>query len=391
MDKHGRAQRNAVPVRAHGQALVFEAGERSPPDGLLEWLNRVSYREKGDRSQKAQNDRKADGLVLERLEFGILCKDGIFSREYSKQIRVADPFKQKDARFNFDYGRRNLRLNLINPASKGSSAYTSILAIRGASVRLIVASDFEDEHSVTLFLLYPPAFEEVTTEAEYDEDGARRQYTGRQRRPALDEKHQEVSAHTSRTIRFVFDSDAQSGDFQDLLVAIGCPPAKLVQMETDRRRLYDKKARHALTKWLGTLSSRAVAFQLSRLFCNNLLTPAEILEIRPDVEAALEAKGPFHTSDILHQYVEELMRMEDTWLDGILKDSTVTFQKDSTYLEQKRSYMQVFREFVERGMHRVDWRENYNSPVMQCLHVTMTPTSMILDGPYPDQSNRPLR
>lgn len=374
------------------QPLVFEVGNKMPPAGLVEWLGRVPYPEKGDRTLRATMNRKEEALSMLRLEFGVFCKDGVFSPEYVQSMK-------KGTQFHFDNKWKTFRLSqLIEAEVAGQSPSTRLLVVKASSVRLILSSVSNDEFSVTLILSHPPAYEQLkskpfainTDSPELDQNGnpvlAAREYTGRQRRPAWDHDHQVTSAFTSRTIRFVFDTENLRNDFEDLLEDIGCQKAKYVDMEDEPRRLYANRQRKAVHEWFESCMSRMVAFQIARLYQNCLLTPAELLALRPDIDAMLETKGANHAADVLHQFVEELSKLEDRWFDRISKD-----KRHKRKLPQGIDLAEKLAFFVEKGRHKVDWSENHSTTLMQCLHVVLTPTSMILEGPYPDQSNRPLR
>lgn len=339
------------------------------------------------------NDKIADGLVLSRLEFGVLCRDGVFSPEYVKLMR--------DAKFSFDYRFKTFRILLVLEGKAAGSAppITRSVVVKSSSVRLILASVSEGEYSATLIMHHAPAYEELApgvagapSDGTEGGDGAtesssNRVYNGRRRKASFDADHRSTAAFTSRVIRLVFESESHRNNFEDLLAHIGCPNAKYVRLEDESRRVYSSSKRKAVGDWLESMESRAVAFQLARLYQNNLLVPKEIMQLRPTVERVYAQSGPFILADVLHQYVEEMTRLEDRWLDRIQRDKGLEDQD----LAQNVSVTEVLEAFVARGLHRVDWRENYNSPVMQCLHVVLTPTAMILEGPYPDQSNRPLR
>ena len=388
------------PIKANyaKTPLTIEPGQKVPPAGLTEWLTRVPYPEKGDNTQRAVNDRKSDGLSVLRIEFGVFCRDGYFSPEYAKSMR--------HAKFAFDTKWKNFRLSLLMEATgTGQSPSTRLIVFKSSAIRLVLSSVQEDEFSCTLIMHHPPSFEQVQArvlaeealDQEQDDnisiegDAPRppkpRTYIGRQRRPAFDSEHQAVSAFTSRVARFVFETENLRNDFEDLLQAIGCPAAKVVEMEHQSRALYSTSKRHKVHSWLNKLESRSVAFQLARLYQNGLLIPEEVTDLRPVVEKLLTKKSAFVCADVLHSFVEELVKMEDRWYDRILKD-TSWGERD---LAQNVDIMEVLQGFVEKNSNKVDWKEHHKSHIMQCLHVILTPTSMILEGPYPDQSNRPLR
>lgn len=394
LGKFGRMGPSATFIKVPGSktALSFERGTRIPPAGILEWLNRVPYPEKGDRSQRVINDRKADNLSLLRLGFGVFCRDGVYSPEYVTNM--------KNCRFSFDYRHRTFRVSRTLEEKPGQTPSTHVLVVKSSSIRLIIASTEDDEYSATLILAHPPAYEELLSrplhpEDEHDEDSSDvatkqipRAYTGRQRRPGWDFPHQKTASFTSRAIRFVFDTENLRNDFEDLLLAIGCSHAKHADMTTESRRFYSTSRRKEVHKWLAAVPSRAVAFQLACLYQNNLLVPQDLMFLKPAVEELFSRRGAYVTSDILHQYVEELTRLQQAWIERILKDTSHESERD---LKFPQSPIEVLNELITRGISRVNWREDHPSAIMQCLHVFLTPTSMILEGPYPDQSNRPLR
>lgn len=394
---YGRDGSNRIP--AHGKGyLTFEPGMKVPPAGLLEWLTRVPYPAKGDNTLRAAVDRKSDQLQINSVEWGIFCKDGVFSPEYVQRKEM------KAARFSFDTKWKNFRLSLQQEADvSGQMPNTKLIVIKSSAIRVVLSADRMSEHSCTLIMHHSPSYEQVqarnlqedssddedvdeTTPVEERPKPARRPYAGRQRRPAWDQEHQKTSGFTSRVMRFVFSTENLRNNFEDLLEAIGCPPSKYVELETDARRLYSDSKRMSVHSWLDKLESRSVAFQLARLYQNGLLVPKEVLSLRPVVENLLEKKQSGICADVLHQFAEELVKMEDRWYDRILKDTS--YKRD---LAQNVSFTEVLEGFVRKSFNRVDWKENYKTQIMQCLHVILTPTSMILEGPYPDQSNRPLR
>lgn len=394
ISKFGRGSTAGISIRASGarQALQFERGNRVPPAGILEWLNRVPYPEKGDRSQRVINDRKADNLALLRIEFGVFCRDGIFSPEYVKDMR--------GAKFSFDYRHKNFRISYLMDTAPGQTPSTRLLVVKSSAIRIVLSSVEDDEFSATLVMSHPPAYEQLLSrsldpedEEEETVDGTKkdlpsRRYTGRQRRPGWDHSHQKTAAFTSRTIRLVFETESLRNDLEDLLLAIGCPHSRYVRLDAEHRKLYSTSKRKAVQEWLSVVPSRAVAFQLACLYQNNLLVPSDLLALKPGVDELYSRKGAYVTADVLHQYVEELTRLQERWYERIMQDRRKENEKD---LNQGLDPLQVLKEFITRGISRVNWRENYQSTIMQCLHVILTPTSMILEGPYPDQSNRPLR
>lgn len=394
LGKFGRTGPSATFIKVPGskQALSFERGTRIPPAGILEWLNRVPYPEKGDRSQRVINDRKADNLSVIRLEFGVFCRDGVYSPEYITSM--------KNCRFSFDYRHRTFRVSQVCEEKPGQTPSTHVLVVKSSSIRLILASVEDDEYSATLILAHPPAYEELLSRSLHPEEDEEddvsqesgkqmpRTYSGRQRRPGWDLPHQKTAGFTSRAIRFVFDTESLRNDFEDLLLAIGCPHAKHAEMVAESRRLYSTSRRKEVNKWLAGLPSRAVAFQLTCLYQNNLLVPRDLMVLKPAVENLYSRRGAYVTSDILHQYVEELTRLQQAWIERILKDTRHVSERD---LKFPQDPLNILNELITRGISRVNWRENHPSTIMQCLHVVLTPTSMILEGPFPDQSNRPLR
>ena len=124
------------------------------------------------------------------------------------------------------------------------------------------------------------------------------------------------------------------------------------------RRLCNLHGKLATFEW-------PVAFQLESLLHNGLLHTGDIEELLPRVEALCKEKQRHakFVGDFLRRYHEAL-------------------QFRSPRESPLRCFERVLGNFVY---------SDFRPECFRCCHVTFTPTRMILEGPYPSQSNRVIR
>jgi len=125
-------------------------------------------------------------------------------------------------------------------------------------------------------------------------------------------------------------------------------------------RLYRLRKEFKLLDW-------KISFQLELLLHNCILHTGELESIIPHVKKLSEENSPEYIAGLLRKYREGLQSP----IRPLGEDAKTCF--DSTVSEFKYSAMSLSR--------------NYFS----CCHVTFAPTRLILEGPYPVQSNRIIR
>ncbi|KAJ7256500.1 RNA dependent RNA polymerase-domain-containing protein [Mycena haematopus] len=158
--------------------------------------------------------------------------------------------------------------------------------------------------------------------------------------------------------------------FSDLCVTAGLPKTILARfnhpyvLEASKREFFTAKRLHKLGVLFRTLDW-AVAFQIEALLHNALLHTDEIDQLIPRIQQLCGEKG----SVFVGQFLQEFHR---------------TLRIKSLRESPSACFTRILQSFVH---HLISLQPG----TFNCCHVTVTPTRMILEGPYPIQSNRILR
>ena len=146
-----------------------------------------------------------------------------------------------------------------------------------------------------------------------------------------------------------------------------------VQIEALKNDFFASKRMYRLHKQLGVFEW-PIAFQLESLLHNGLLHTGDIEDnLLPRVQVLKKeyehkgAAGARLIGDILRRYNEAL-------------------QVRSPQESPVACFERVLENFAKTKMP-----VSRDTPVINCYHVTFTPTRMLLEGPYPSQSNRVIR
>jgi RNA-dependent RNA polymerase len=141
------------------------------------------------------------------------------------------------------------------------------------------------------------------------------------------------------------------------------PP--LNPLTAERKGFFTGKRLHALNKVLRQLKW-PVAFQIELLLHNGLLNTEQLDQLVEEIRNISKKQRAGYVSELLRAFSKEL------------KEPQENRKPQESPLAR---FQAVRREF------------NYSAPPQsfRCYHVTFTPTRMVLEGPYPTQSNRVIR
>ncbi|KAG8905124.1 hypothetical protein FRC01_008467, partial [Tulasnella sp. 417] len=199
----------------------------------------------------------------------------------------------------------------------------------------------------------------------------------RSRLIAFSSSHEVSAPYTSLALRVVCRSRGDFAEFRRMAEVASLPPATELGPPPPSRRLFADNALERINRWIARLPY-VVAFQALAILNNLHLDPLELWELRPHIMSILNENGPTRTSEILRLFGPHVKMLG--WEEDKDEDSPQTIAdclrkatKDATPL------------------HMALRDQSKNPGWFNCHHVTITPTRMVLDGPYPDQSNRVLR
>ncbi|KAF8609423.1 RdRP-domain-containing protein [Ceratobasidium sp. AG-I] len=141
----------------------------------------------------------------------------------------------------------------------------------------------------------------------------------------------------------------------------------------------------ALEDWIAD-QEWEIAFQLEKIMNNMLLNPEEFLALKPQIEEILRTSPTEHVVAVLLDFISRLEILDrDDYKNEMMNSEMRTARQCLDDAIQKASKPTL-------GMSRLRTarRKGINGD-FSCLHVVVTPTRMILEGPSPEQLNRVLR
>ncbi|KAF7311429.1 RNA-dependent RNA polymerase [Mycena kentingensis (nom. inval.)] len=189
---------------------------------------------------------------------------------------------------------------------------------------------------------------------------------------SLESGHERVSPYAHHVRLMLYSDPARKTIevFHKLCLDAGFPRTILISVPDlspieackkgffEPRRLYKLETLFKKMEW-------PVVFQLEALLHNGCLTTDEIDAFLPKIQKLVKNKGGNYVGRFLQRFREAL---------GIklLQESTAD------------CYERVLERFAEHFL-------TLQAGAHNCCHITITPTRMILDGPFPVQSNRVIR
>lgn len=234
---------------------------------------------------------------------------------------------------------------------------------RRRPLNLLTHDKFSD---ICFDLLYPPTFQET------DNNGQSWRFT------SLEPSHQAISPYAYH-LRLLLWSGGRNDVMNDFVKM--CRIAGLtsnitlvqlyrdVQIQAFRSKLFSRELIHRYENTLLRLKFPwPVTFQLASLLYNGVLHTNEILNLLPLVQEVYKA----HLDDI--QYTGDLLRrFHEALLQKAERESPkACFQR----------ILKKFKSMKPGGSH---------PSLIRAAHVTITPTRMLLEGPFPTQSNNAIR
>lgn len=363
-----------------GTRIKFQLSNKPPRPHVLEEVRRVPYidpREETDRRRVA-SELLERTVALRAVQFGWECRDNIFSIEWERICDARCELYYHEERREF-----HIKLYLAN--------VTRIISIRASHIMWASAGldKTERPHLPVLFLTlsYPPAYE--TELSQIDMSIHQMEFMqllvnlasptpppARQRWSYFEDGQKHFAPFVSTALRLVCRDPRDLEVFRDL-----CHHA---QMQTDdylypveRRELFAPDIQDDYDAWVRRLPWK-IAFHVELLVRRRLVDMKEALGLRAKISRVRQTKGDAHTALFLRHFATQAKTL--FWYTD--DDRSPTTSVGDLFSRCERDYVPV---------KRIKLRGPPNTDVFECLHVTVTPTTYYLDGPYPERSNRVMR
>ncbi|VDB94249.1 unnamed protein product [Peniophora sp. CBMAI 1063] len=366
-----------------GRQVLFSRSNRPPRGDVVESIAHVPYQDPAvlEARQVREGEFASKRVNLHSVQFGWDCRDDVFSSEWEYQAPTGLP-----AYLMFSDDPRELRVHLEQDGS------TLMIAIRVPSILAISAHTLDRptrEHAVWVQLATAPHYERQTKPVDPDDDpGSMSSMIAaiftmldkpepRQRLSCLPfANHNRVVAFTSHALRLVLRSQDDLQTFWDLAETAELPKLGDYPIPVEERGLFSVGALDLVSAWQRRLSL-GIAFQVEGIMRALLLDAREVLAVRPLLQGIIARRGVPYTVAFLKYF---RLRLCTWWSD---------WEFESSNFDIRDFFGQVRNAFEQQtALPVLDPRD---TDVVQTMHVVITPTSMALDGPFPELSNRVLR
>ncbi|KAI0053305.1 RdRP-domain-containing protein [Auriscalpium vulgare] len=355
-----------IPLQVRGHNVNLSASNRPPSMPVLDRIRRMPYvpPEVAMREQARIEELQMGVVGLREIQFAWETR----ARELSIEWRKA---YAGDCQLSFGHERRELRIQTL----EDSDTIRSIV-VHFSQVDWSAAGVDEATRRPTIFLSLRsrPVYDSTPSNfVRLQNSLGRSDAPKRQRLLSLyedDQDHMRVLPYASLAIRLIARSPHDMDEFLRLCKTANLRrPLDLCHVARSLGR-FSETYMAQFREWIKDLDW-AVAFQVELMLSFVLADIPELLSLRGRIERTLASKGSAFTVALLKHFQRCL---------GVPDSATNQSMGDI--------YRRCDRDLASRPPPAP---RNPADGVFECLHVSVTPTAMKLQGPLPERSNRVLR
>lgn len=359
--------------------VQFEKSRKDVRRETLERVRRLPYEDPREAQAREQQAAQLQTSLVrvEAIQFGWECRDNVYSIEWEKTCV---------AHLQFDGERREFRVKVVEPLGE-----TRIIAIRANQIAWASASVHQPSRRPTIFfsLNHPPSFESESSVASLqtalDGPSATSQ---RQRWSAFDNTHEPVAPYTSLAIRLECSSSGDLTIFRNF-ARIAHISVATWSYPIERRNLFSSTSRDEYDLWIRSLPW-IVAFHVEALLRSWLVDMKEVISLRRPIDQVLRQHKRDYTAALLRDFTAQAKAIYWYGLDHLRSGDESQDHPVPTAETIYELFSQVRDRFVYKPLETPLAIGDPGAPFL-CLHLTVTPSTMILEGPYPERSNRVMR
>ncbi|KIY45410.1 RdRP-domain-containing protein [Fistulina hepatica ATCC 64428] len=326
--------------------MKFSKSRNDPKQDVIADLLVLPYMDPQvmEKDQQRTHYLQSRSVHIKTVQFGWDCVD---NAEFSIEWEYPAPDCNCPSHLMFDDERREIRVCIpCDVVQDGYKSTSAEIAIRYTQIKDISSHHTQSSEPVIYMSFYhPPTFE--LRPAATETTTVRRRLSAL---PLLD--HERVCPFTSLSMRLVCKTTTDLADFADLVETRPLTYRDSPRVVPVRLGLFSKKVMEHLQDWKRKIHW-CVAFQVESL-------------VRSQEYAAYFLRF-FQTRLRSWNFYED--GADSSSIDDLFKESMKEYEKQADILKEPVSETSTFKS----------------------LHVIITPTSMILEGPYPEQSNRIIR
>ncbi|KAL5640970.1 hypothetical protein ACGC1H_001445 [Rhizoctonia solani] len=383
-------------ISVNGRPVAVTRSRHPANRGIVERLRSTSY-------TSAQNEREvqlaaraeelAQRMRVIGFDQGCTQRDGTFLSEYSVNMGGASNIQTIDLYID-DLNRAVVLEITVVETVDAASIVASILGGLGTSTNYYIRFRYSDIYRVTfdlganhsndmiLFQLKSPAsYESTDGMSDIMRMLSSNQRTARKKLSFLtfDDKHAHLAKFISSNILVRLTHE------RALLFKKLCKSAKMGHLRTGpvyltQSAMFSEPSIRSLQRWIANKSWK-VAFQLSRILRNMILNPEELGAIREPIDRLVETLSTSEVCTVLQDFIAriEVLNRGDEWEDP--PSVSECLERATVAIGYPKAPIPRLRQTREKN-------KNGDFP---CLHIVVTPTRILLEGPAPEQLNRVLR
>ncbi|KAI0257494.1 RNA dependent RNA polymerase-domain-containing protein [Lactifluus subvellereus] len=343
-----------------GRRIQLKPSTRGRPAGpTLEKLRNEPYVPPELRQRRAAiQESFRSTVMIHTLQLGWETRGGVFSVEWEKRF-------QGDCNLAFSETKREVRIRIMDQQDVVRS-----IGILWSQISWSATGYGDAGHpAITLSLFSSPTFDIESSNQTRVQVLLRSSLTSPEKRQRLlvlypdDPDFIRVLPFATLCIRLLCHEAGDLKVFKDLCKTARLPAPKDFSYHAEHLELFSEAKLERYRQWITRLDCPTLG---------RLADTKEILSIRGIVDDMVACKGADFTANFLRSVVTDA-------------DLEIQGQREGDF---KASIQRFARNFSwSPPPHPWDPREG----VFNCLHVSIAPTSMRLDGPFPERSNRVLR
>ncbi|KAJ7748472.1 RdRP-domain-containing protein [Mycena maculata] len=390
-----------------GRRMMFSRSTRAVNEGLVEMVRTTPWRDpEALRQERETRASMSASINLAKFSFGRFRRDGTFSEEVSYTGIVACNFESR--RIEITRTRRTIHSSSPFSSSPPKTSPFQILlgmmsdlhfpesepdtfTVWYPSNKIIHVAALSNPgalvHQVFLQSDLPPTFEHKTANFLDDREPVP------ERVASFEDADFRVTSHTSQHLRLVFETHRDLETFLDRCGTLRLPKPLSRDILVVERSVYDSAKLTALHQALSDLDF-ALAFEVEKAVWEGLLEPEEVVSMQ---ETLMELQRPertleFETAAIFRHFLTNLS------VPGLQSAPSPKRKRRnkkkpvvSSPVEDLRGKLaEAIQEYI-RNLYQPRGRYTPAAAIYQAYHLVLTPSTQILEGPLPDQSNSVLR
>lgn len=367
MEEYGgkRPQKRIILLRT-AKRLVFKerarpSGKHAQPKGQA-----PQYLRKRVHLPKKQSTFAPAFIPVSAVQFGWECRDNVYSVEYEMACAGR-------GNLVFDEEKREFRIGICE------HDHDVVIVVRASQILWASVNpgvEEEQTKSVLFFSLETSPTYEAHHIPSRSDVGLHAQHSSipRRRLSSLDSNHEAYSTYTSLTLRLVCDGQ-ESG--QELLALCNRTHIPLDNhfYPVVKRNIFSTSNREKYDQWLKS-EVLEVAFQVEAIARANVMDLQELLELRPHLGKMRATHGTSYTASFTRYLSEQAQ--DASWYQKPARRGPVNLLM-SLFLRCKKTF---------KIATSLPFRDD---DIFHAYQVRVTPTRVLLDGPFPERNNRVMR